>query len=79
MFLAWTKEARAGRCLDAAMAMLAVIASQALHVTKRVAPPALQSFVADIRSIVPPVGGDRVLGPELANLAELFTGQVFEE
>ncbi|TIX42039.1 MAG: histidine ammonia-lyase, partial [Mesorhizobium sp.] len=50
-----------------------------LHVTKRVAPPALQSFVADIRSIVPPVGGDRVLGPGLANLAELFTGQVFEE
>ena len=44
-FFAWTKEATAGRCLDAAMAMLATIASQALHVTERTA-PALQAFVA---------------------------------
>ncbi len=77
-FFAWTKEATAGRCLDAAMAMLAMIASQALHVTERQAPPALQSFVADIRKIVPPVDADRVLGPELAKLAEWFTHQVFE-
>ncbi|ESX98726.1 aromatic amino acid lyase [Mesorhizobium sp. LNJC405B00] len=77
-FFAWTKEATAGRCLDAAMAMLAMIASQALHVTERAAPPALQDFVADIRKIVPPVDADRVLGPELAKLAEWFTGQVFE-
>jgi histidine ammonia-lyase len=77
-FFAWTKEATAGRCLDAAMAMLAMIASQALHVTERVAPPALQAFVADIRKIVPPVDADRMLGPELAKLAEWFTGQVFE-
>jgi histidine ammonia-lyase len=60
------------------MAMLAMIASQALHVTARAAPPALQSFVADIRSLVPPVCDDRVLGPELATLSEWFTKQVFE-
>ncbi|MGX5841897.1 aromatic amino acid lyase [Mesorhizobium sp. ArgA1] len=77
-FFAWTKEATAGRCLDAAMAMLAMIASQALYVTERTAPPALQGFVADIRKIVPPVEADRVLGPELAKLAEWFTGQLFE-
>jgi histidine ammonia-lyase len=77
-FFAWTKEATAGRCLDAAMAMLAMIASQAMHVTDRAAPPALQAFVADIRKIVPPVDADRVLGPELADLAAWFTGQVFE-
>ncbi|MER9726132.1 MULTISPECIES: aromatic amino acid lyase [unclassified Mesorhizobium] len=77
-FFAWTKEATAGRCLDAAMAMLVMIASQALYVTERAAPPALQDFVADIRKIVPPVDADRVLGPELAKLAEWFTGQVFE-
>lgn len=79
VFFAWTKEATAGRCVDAAMAMLAMIASQALHVTGREAPPALQSFVADIRRIVPPVGDDRVLGPDLAKLAEWLTRQVFEE
>ncbi|RVC61322.1 aromatic amino acid lyase [Mesorhizobium sp.] len=77
-FLAWTKEATAGRCLDAAMAMLAMIASQALYVTGREAPPALRPFVADIRAIVPPVRDDRVLGPELARLSEWFTGKVFE-
>lgn len=77
-FFAWTKEATAGRCLDAAMAMLAMIASQALYVTERAAPPALQAFVADIGKIVPPVDADRVLGPELAKLADWFTGQVFE-
>lgn len=78
-FFAWTKEATAGRCVDAAMAMLAMIASQALHVTGREAPPALQSFVADIRRIVPPVGDDRVLGSDLAKLTEWLTRQVFEE
>ena len=55
-----------------------MIASQALHVTERAAPPALQSFVADIRDIVPPVSADRVLGPELATLSAWFTQQVFE-
>ncbi|UDL90077.1 aromatic amino acid lyase [Mesorhizobium sp. PAMC28654] len=77
-FFAWTKEATAGRCADAAMAMLAMIASQALDVTGRAPPPALQPFVEDIRSLVPPVGDDRVLGPELAKLAAWFTKQVFE-
>lgn len=78
VFFAWAKEERAGRCLDAAMAMLSVIALQALHVTGRKAPPALQTFVAEIREIVAPVGEDRVLGPELAGLTEWFTRQVFE-
>lgn len=76
-FLAWAKEERAGRCADAALAMLAMLASQALYVTGREAPPALRSFVAEIRDIVPPVEDDRVLGPELASLAEWVTGQVF--
>ncbi|CAN5165746.1 hypothetical protein BH10PSE7_BH10PSE7_10350 [soil metagenome] len=79
VFFAWSKEERAGRCLDASLAMLSVVASQALHVTEGAAPPALQSFVADIRRIVPPVGRDRVLGPELANLADWFTRNVFHD
>ena len=76
--LAFTKEQNAGRCLDAALAMLAVIASQALFVTEREAPPALRSFVAEIRGIVPPVTGDRVLGPDLAALTGHFTRLVFD-
>jgi histidine ammonia-lyase len=77
VFLAWAKEERAGRCLDAALAMLAVVASQALHVTGRQAPPALRSFVDNLRAIVPPVADDRVLGPELNRLADEFTRRVF--
>lgn len=76
-FFAWAKEQKAGRCVDAALAMLAMLASQALHVTDRQAPPALRSFVEDVRAIIPPVGTDRVLGPELGQLGDWFTGRVF--
>ena len=64
-FLAWSKEATAGRYLDASLAMLAVIASQALYVTGRQAPPNLRGFTDLIRGAVRPVDEDRVLGPEL--------------
>ena len=50
VFLAWGKEERAGRCVDASLAMLAVIASQALYVTNREAPPALRGFTEMVRS-----------------------------
>ncbi|AYG62500.1 aromatic amino acid lyase [Rhizobium jaguaris] len=76
-FLAWAKEQRAGRCLDACLASLAVVASQALHVTDRRAPIALADFVAEVRAIVPPVDDDRVLGPELLHLTTLFTEKAF--
>lgn len=75
-FLAWTRADQAGRCLDAALAMLAVLASQALHVTDRDATPPLRTLLADVRSIVPPVVADRVLGPELEQLAEHFTAGI---
>lgn len=76
-FLAWAKEEKAGRCLDACLATLAVVASQALHVTERPAPPALRDFLSEIRSIVPPVEKDRVLGPELLRLTQHFTKKAF--
>jgi histidine ammonia-lyase len=77
-FLAWSKEERAGRCADAAMAMLAMLASQALYITGRRPAAALQAFVSAIRSVVAPVDDDRILGPELGKLAEWFTQQVFD-
>ena len=76
-FLAWSKETRAGRCADASLAMLAVMASQALHVTGRDAPPNLREFLGLVRRHVPPVDGDRVLGPELNRLAAAFEARVF--
>lgn len=77
VFLAWAKSDQAGRCLDAALAMLAVLASQALYVTGRDAPPPLSRFLYEVRAIIPPVEADRVLGPELARLASQFTRHVF--
>jgi histidine ammonia-lyase len=77
VFLAWGKEERAGRLLDASLAMLAVVASQALHVTDRPVPPALREFAELVRSHVPPLIEDRILGPELSRLAEAITAEVF--
>ena len=76
-FLAWTKEARAARCLDASLTMLAVVASQALYVTNREAPGPLKAFVELVRAYVPPVNEDRILGPELARLSEAITSKIF--
>ncbi|MGE0238951.1 MAG: aromatic amino acid lyase [Parvibaculaceae bacterium] len=76
-FLAWAKEEKAGRCLDACLATLAVIAAQALHVTNRQPPPRLRDFVAGVRGLVPPLGKDRMLGPELLSLAQSFTQRAF--
>jgi histidine ammonia-lyase len=58
------------------MAMLAVLASQAFHVTGRAAPPQLASFLDEVRDAVAPVDADRALGEEMAVLAARFTHQV---
>ena len=76
-FLAWSKEQRTGRCLDACLAMLAVVASQALYVTDRPGPPALREFLSLVRSHVPPLIEDRILGPEFDHLSQALTAQVF--
>jgi histidine ammonia-lyase len=77
-FLAWPKEAKAGQTMDRALAVLAVTASQALHLQGRadIAQP-LQALLRLVRSIVPPVTADRVLGGELQALAECFSGRIF--
>jgi histidine ammonia-lyase len=60
------------------MSMLAMLASQALYVTGREPPAALRSFVSSIRSVLPSVVEDRILGPELGKLAGWFTRQAFD-
>jgi histidine ammonia-lyase len=78
-FLAWPKEAKAGITLDRALAVLAVTASQALHLNKRenLSPP-LRALLRDIRAAVPVVAADRVLASELQSLAERFTRRILE-
>ncbi|HVZ00602.1 MAG TPA: aromatic amino acid lyase [Dongiaceae bacterium] len=78
-FLAWPKAVKAGEALDRSLAVLAVTASQALHLTRRAAAtPPLRALLDTIRSTVPPVEADRVLGPGLQTLSETFTARVFD-
>lgn len=78
VFLAWPKEAKAGQTLERALAVLAVVASQALHLTGRhPANGPLRNLLGKVREIVPPVTVDRVLGPELQALSAFFDVSVF--
>lgn len=80
VFLAWPKQAKAGEALDRSLAVLAVTASQALHLrAKQPATRPLQQLLAEIRAIVPPVTDDRVLGGELQRLSSVFTARVLDQ
>jgi histidine ammonia-lyase len=77
-FFAWHAQDEAGRCLDAALAMVAVVSSQAFFVTERQAPPALADLLALTRRHVMPITASRVLAGELAALAEALRSRVFD-
>ncbi|MEQ8369955.1 MAG: aromatic amino acid lyase [Alphaproteobacteria bacterium] len=49
--IAWERERRTAREMINTLAVLAMTASQALHVTGRTAPPALQPLLADVRRL----------------------------
>jgi histidine ammonia-lyase len=78
-FLAWRKEAEAGRCLEAGLACLAVIASQAFHVAGRAAPPRLRPLLEDVRAICPPLDAPRAPGPEAGRVQRMITAKVFQD
>ncbi len=54
-FFAWRRQEQVGRCLDAALAIVAAISSQALAEGGRQAPPALAGLLADVRARFPVV------------------------
>jgi histidine ammonia-lyase len=72
-FLAWRKAAAAARCLDGALAGLAVLASQVLYKQGLHAPEALRGLVDSVRAFVPPVDEPRALGAECQHLYERLT------
>ncbi|HEX9449580.1 MAG TPA: aromatic amino acid lyase, partial [Dongiaceae bacterium] len=76
--LAWRAQEEAGRCLDAALTMLAVVASQAFHVTNRQAPPALRALLDIVRAIFPPVADARIYADQLMALAAHFRDQIYD-
>jgi histidine ammonia-lyase len=77
-FLAWRKAIAIGHCLDAGLAVLAAIASQALYVDAHEPPPNLRPLANQIRSTFRPVDQPRPLGDDCRNLTESFTRQAFD-
>jgi histidine ammonia-lyase len=71
-FLAWGKADAVGTCLERVLAVLAVLASQALHAGSHSPPPALAPYLREVRSAFPPIEDPRRLGPDLERLAAVF-------
>jgi histidine ammonia-lyase len=78
-FHCWRKEAEAGRCLDSGLACLAVIASQAFHVSSRDAPARLRPLLEAVREIFPPVDAPRAPGPDAGQVQRMITAKVFQD
>jgi histidine ammonia-lyase len=76
--LAWQSQEEVGRCLDAALTMLAAVASQALYVTDREAPPELAATLAAIRDKFPPVTQSRTFAAQLTALMTQFRASIYD-
>ena len=76
-FFAWARERETGRCLDAALAIVAALASDELGRSGRPAPPALEGFLAGVREIFPVEGHRWERAAEAERLHDAFTARVF--
>lgn len=76
-FWAWEREQTAGACLDAALAMVAMIASQAYYVTGRETTPPLRALLREVREIFPPSAEPRQIGQAAEHLTAAFTARVY--
>lgn len=76
-FAAWRKAEESGRCLNANLAILAAVASQALYVTDRTPAPALVPFLSEVRRVFAPLDSPRAPGPDAGALADHFTRSVY--
>jgi histidine ammonia-lyase len=73
-FLAYAKERRGAECLDGVLAILSLVASQALFVADRRPASPLRGLLAGVRSVFPPVEGPRKqLGAEAGRLAGVLS------
>jgi histidine ammonia-lyase len=77
-FIAWRGQDQAAYCLEASLASLAVVASQALYVTKREASPPLRALMADIRSNMPPMIESRPVSPDMEKVVAMLRSKVYE-
>ena len=76
VFLAWSKQEKAGHCLDLALASLAPIAVRALDVTDRPVPAPLAGIEAAVRRAMPDLEQRRAFGPCVAEIAGAFRDRI---
>jgi histidine ammonia-lyase len=73
VFGAYRSQHRAAECLDSVLAILAVVASQALFVTGRPPAPPLAGLLDGVRSVFPPVESERAgQGEQAGELAGIL-------
>ncbi|MBT5435143.1 MAG: aromatic amino acid lyase [Alphaproteobacteria bacterium] len=77
VFLAWSKQERAGLCLDSALASLAPIALRALDVTQRPVPAKLAGLAATVREVFPDLSGRQPFGPGIGAVAEALRCRIY--
>ena len=77
VFFAWSKQDRAGRCLDMALATLVPIAVRALDVTDRSVPPQLTGLEAAVREIEPDLARHQAFGSLMASIAETLRRDIY--
>ena len=77
VFLAWSKQQRAGECLDMALASLAPIALRALDVTQRPVPKKLGGLADTVREVFPDLSGRQPFGPGVGAIAEALQRRIY--
>jgi histidine ammonia-lyase len=75
-FAAWRKATEIGRGLDAMLAGISATASEIFDLTGRQVPPALEDYLAFVRSYREPNGSSQTLGDDLGALADAITARV---
>ncbi len=74
VFGAYRSECRAAECLDGVLAILALVASQALFAAGRQPAPPLAGLLAGVRSVFPPVEAERAgQGAQAGELASILS------
>jgi histidine ammonia-lyase len=75
-FFAWNRFDRVRGFLTGSLTCLAALASQALALPDRTAPPELAPLLTEILQVCPPMEQRRFLGPELERLSELLSPSI---
>lgn len=77
VFLAWSKQEKAGELLELSLASLAPVALRALEVTGRPVPAPLQPLAALARQHFPDDGDSHAMGQRCAALAAAFRARIY--